>query len=104
MTKEKIIEQAIAAANTLLSALQEEEDLDLVSLERWNEALVRYVLYEQTNVKKELLALVDQLFGLTNRKSSAIAVVVRYIAEVQHVTESMQHLDHKIDWEPICDD
>lgn len=102
MTENDVLRQALAAASDLLSTLAENV-ADTTSVEKWNEALCRYVLYRNSTYQLsiDLVDKVDQIMLATVNGQYALAatMLTAYIAEVQDGTRDLDDLNKEIIYE-----
>ncbi len=105
MKKSELIEQTLASANLLLTAIQEGGVIDSQSFQLFSEALIRYVFFhfdERThaqymqNVARRLVPL-----DLHKQKDEAIVILQEYITELEIQADLI--VDAKIEYEPIFD-
>lgn len=106
MRKSEIVHAAIAACSQCIISINEGTPIDVVTFDKWTEALLRNVFfhYKQRleaqsieNLHREILLIIDK----DHKKAKTL--LHRYMVEVRELAAKSEDLNTKITWEPPFD-
>ena len=108
MNKQYIVTQTILAAQALSALLAKQQRPDVNSLDKWTEALLRYVLcdnqgdYNPDPHERTQAQYIENLQFQIDKTPTA-DLLTKLIAAVHAATDSRTDLGNNIIWEPIYD-
>ena len=107
MIKQVIVDQTIAAATQMLENLQGGNVVETINLDKWSEALIRYVFYkiDERTHSQDIKNMVERIavLDLSPRGSGvaeAMELLPRIIANIQEES-LLENLNGTVVWEPI---